>query len=152
MTEKIFYAAPILNVPILFDEDETSQHGGKNQSHQKDQDDDLIFGALDEESPSTDEGICLRSSIERTKKRERAYSSISIVDDQWENILPITEGDGFCTSINHLQSINGKSSTEPIIGMSNFRVKHRLRRRSIPNALVRWKSAVKKVIELKDPW
>jgi hypothetical protein len=160
MTQRLFDAAPILNVPILIREGETSHR--KQDHRNEDEDDDLIFGALDDEdspqnrsndkSSSIDEGIHFRSSIERSKKRERTYSSISAVDDDWENILPITEGDGPLNSINHLQSINEKSSTEQIIGMSNFRAKHRLRRRSQTTSLVRWKDAVKKVVQLKDPW
>ncbi len=120
-----------------------------------DDDDDLIFGALDDDndlkdkSPSTDEGIHLPTDIERTKKRERTSSSISTADDEWENILPITESDGL---IHQLQSINEKNSFEQIIGMSNFRAKHRLHRRSKTTTLVRWKDAVKKVVQLKDPW
>ena len=158
MTQKICYTPPILNVPISIRGVETSHHSDKKE----DEDDDLIFGALDDEdssndkfnetSPSIDEGIQLRSSVEPTKKRERTHSSISTVNDEWGNILPITEGDEPLTSINHLQSINEKKSTEQIIGMSNFRAKHRLRRRSKTNSLIRWKDAVKKVIQLEDPW
>jgi len=160
MTQKMFSMAPILNVPKSIRENDIND---QNQIHQKgkeqDDDDDLIFGALDDEndskdklneiSPSTDEGIYLSSDIERTTKRERTHSSISTVDDEWENMLPITEGDG---SFNHLQSINEKNSTEQIIGMSNFRAKHRLRRRSRSNTLNRWIDAIKKVTQLKDPW
>ncbi|CAF0909171.1 unnamed protein product [Adineta steineri] len=166
MTQKILCAAPILNVPISILENDINHRNDKKQHrHLKEtkdnnQDDELIFGALDDEdssknekSPSTDEGIHLHSSIERTqKKRERAHSSISTVDDDWENMLPITEGGGPVTSNTSLQSINEKSSKEQIIGMSNFRAKHRLRRRSKTNSLVRWKEAVKKVVQLKDPW
>ena len=165
MSQKLFSTAPILTVPISIREDETS-YRHKEQTHPKqkaDGDDDLIFGALDddedstkdktnEESPSVDEEIQLRSSVERTKKRERAHSSISTVDDEWENMLPITEGDEPLTSANSLQLINEKNSTEHIVGMSNFRAKHRLRRHSKTNTLVRWKEAIKKVVQLKDPW
>jgi hypothetical protein len=133
---------------------ESIREDDANQVNNGNEDDDLIFGALDnEKSPSIDEReIHLRFENERTKKRERTSSSISIADDEWENILPITESDGLSTSINHLQSIHEKSSPEQIIGMSNFRAKHRLRRRSKTNTLVRWKDAVKKVVQLKDPW
>ncbi len=164
----MFCMTATLNVPKSIREDDTND---QIQVHQKekekedqdddddDDDDDLIFGALDDESysndkhdvntPSTDEGIHLHSDIERIKKRERTYSSISAADDEWDNMLPITEGDG---PINRLQSINEKNFNEQNIGMSNFRAKHRLRRRSKTNTLVRWKDAVKKVVQLKDPW
>jgi hypothetical protein len=134
-----------------------NKHESKQVHHVKkdhdDDDDDLIFGALDEDSnskdksPLTDEGIHFPKDVERTKKRERTSSSISTADDEWENILPITESDGL---IHQLQSINEKNSSEQIIGMSNFRAKHRLRRRS--KTLIRWKDAVKKAAHLKDPW
>jgi hypothetical protein len=139
----------ILNVPKSIREDDKNDH--KEKEKENDDDDDLIFGSLDDEKspPSTDEGIHLHSNIERTKKRERTHSSLSNADDEWENILPITESDG---PINRLQSINEKNSNEQIIGMSNFRAKHRLRRRSKPNTFVRWSDAVKKVVQLKDPW
>jgi hypothetical protein len=138
----------ILNIPKSIREDDI------NHPNNSEEDDDLIFGALDnEKSPSIDErDIHYPSENERTKKRERTSSSISTTDGEWENILPITESDGLLSSTNHLESINEKSSTEQIIGMSNFRAKHRLRRRSKSNTLVRWKDAVKKVVQLKDPW
>ncbi|CAF4374719.1 unnamed protein product, partial [Adineta steineri] len=112
MTQKILCAAPILNVPISILENDINHRNDKKQHrHLKEtkdnnQDDELIFGALDDEdssknekSPSTDEGIHLHSSTERTqKKRDRAHSSISTVDDDWENMLPITEGDNAVTS------------------------------------------------------
>lgn len=154
MPQEMSSTVPILNTSILIREDETNRH-----NDQKDAQNDLIFEAVDDEdsfnektSPSTDKEIHLRSSVERTKKRERTHSSISTVDDEWENILPITEGDGSLTSINHLQSINKKNSIEKIIGMSNFRAKHHLHRHSKNNTLVRWKDAMKKAAHLKDPW
>ena len=165
------HKAPTLNVPKSIREDDTGQHDSSqhdqgddddDESLDEDDDDDLIFGALEEEyalqeisdniSPSTDEGIHLHADRDRIKKRERTHSSISTVDDDWDNILPITEGDGPFNAGHHLQSIHEKSSIEPIIGMSNFRVKHRLRRRSRTTTLERWKDAVKKVVLLKDPW
>lgn len=143
--------APMLNIPKSIREDHKNEQKQVYQKAKEDNDDDdLIFGALDDEkSPSTDEGIHLPTEIEQTKKRERAHSSISTVDDEWENMLPITEGDG---NLNRLESINEKNSNEQIIGMSNFRAKHRLRRRSKPNTLNRWKDAVRKAAHLKDPW
>ncbi len=132
--------------------DSKQVHHNKNDD---DDDDDLIFGALDDEndsknkSPLTDEGIHLPIDLERAKKRERTNSSISTADDEWENILPITESDGL---IHHFQSINEKNSFEQIIGMSNFRAKHRLRRRSKTTTLIRWKDAMRKAAHLKDPW
>ena len=129
------------------------KHKSKQVHH--DDDDDLIFGALDEDnnskdkSPFPDEGIHLPKDVERTKKRERTSSSISTADDEWENILPITESDGV---IHQFQSNNENNSSEEIIGMSNFRTKHRLHRRSKTSTLIRWKNAVKKAAHLKDPW
>lgn len=166
------HKAPILNVPKSIREDDTGQYDSHQQgqdddddddeSPDEDDDDDLIFGALEEEyalqeisdktSPSADEGLQLHPDRDRTKKRERAHSSISTVDDDWDHILPITDGDGPFYGGHHLQSIHEKSSIEPIIGMSNFRVKHRLRRRSRTTTLDRWKDAVRKVVQLKDPW
>jgi len=164
--------APILNVPKSIREDVSGHYDRKtNVSFSKDDDhvmvdddDDLIFGALDDDnspkeiseqrSLSTDEGIHLNSETDQptTIKRERATSSMSTVDDEWDHFLPITEGDGPIASLHHLQSIHEKSSIEPIIGMSNFRLKHRLRHRSKTNTIGRWKEAVKKVVQLKDPW
>ncbi|CAF0781899.1 unnamed protein product [Rotaria sordida] len=161
--------APILNIPRSIREDDTircnkQEHveHKKQENEDNDDDDELIFGALDDEnvsrekfdekSPSTDEGIGLHIDDKRTKKRERTTSSISTADDEWDHILSITEGDGPFTFINHLQSISGKHSNEQTVGMSNFRVKHHLRRRSKTNTLARWRDAVKKVVQLKDPW
>jgi hypothetical protein len=175
MTQKMLYAAPILNVPRSIREDESDDHNDTKQGHQEeeeeeeeeenedeDDDDDLIFGALDDEdsskdkldgtSLSTDEKLHLQSDTKRTKKRERTYSSMSAVDDEWDNMLSITDGEGPSMSHNHYLSMNEKNSFEQVIGMSNFRAKHRLRRRSKTNALIRWKYAVKKVVQLKDPW
>ena len=98
------------------------------------------------------EYVFILLKMNEQKKRERTSSSISTIDDEWEKILPITEVDGLFTSINHLQSINKKSSTEQTVGMSNFRAKHCVRRHSPTNSLFRWKDAVKKAVLLKDPW
>ena len=139
-------------VPKIFYCDEHGKMSGIDYEEVDDDDEDSAKDKTNEESPSVDEEIQLRSSVERTKKRERAHSSISTVDDEWENMLPITEGDEPLTSANSLQLINEKNSTEHIVGMSNFRAKHRLRRHSKTNTLVRWKEAIKKVVQLKDPW
>lgn len=163
--------APILNVPRSIREDIPGHYDlkenspcSKDRDHAIDDDDDLIFGALDEEespkeildqrSLSTDEGIHLNSESDHPTvvKRERATSSMSTVDDEWDHILPITDGEGPVPTVHHLQSIQEKNVVEPIIGMSNFRAKHRLRRRSKITTLGRWKEAVKKVVKLKDPW
>ncbi|CAF5010083.1 unnamed protein product, partial [Rotaria sp. Silwood1] len=166
MAQKMLYMAPILNVPRSIREDEiihrNEQEHVEQKEKQHEEDDDFIFGALDDESsskekrdetsPSIDEGIHLPVDGERVKKRERAPSSISTADDEWENMLPITEGDGPFFFINHLQSISEKRTNEQTVGMSNFHVKHRLRRRSKTNTLVRWRDAVKRVVQLKDPW
>jgi hypothetical protein len=144
------------------DDDDDDDDNNNNNSNDRDDGDDLIFGDLDDEnsskhmlekrSSSTDEGIHLHSDIYRTKKRERANSSISTGDDDWENILPITEADGPLLYSHYLQSSHEKSSIEPIVGMSNFRLVQRSRRRSKSITLARWKDAVKKVVQLKDPW
>ncbi|CAF2328061.1 unnamed protein product [Rotaria sp. Silwood2] len=167
MTQKMFYMAPILNVPRSIREDDTNryyeqEHVKHKEKQNEEEDDDLIFGALDDESsskekldeisPSTDEGIHLPADGERTKKRERAPSSISTADDEWEHMLSITDGDGPFNFVNHLQSISEKRTNELTVGMSNFRAKHRLRHRSKASTLVRWRDAVKRVVQLKDPW
>lgn len=165
------HKAPILNVPRSIREDvpnscdQSPCFDETDETHDADEfdEDDLIFGAMDDEqpsklhpmdqrSPSTDEGIHLHHDKERVVKRERANSSISTIDDEWDHILPITEGDGLTSSYHHLQSIQEASTIEPIIGMSNFRVKHRLRRRSRQSTISRWRDAIKKVVQLKDPW
>ncbi|CAF2150474.1 unnamed protein product [Rotaria magnacalcarata] len=157
----MFHMAPILNVPRSIREDDTVRCSDHRQ-YRNDEDDDLIFGALDDDhsskekldqiSPSTDEGIGLQLDVERTKKRERTPSSMSTIDDDWENMLPITEGDGVFSFVNQLQSITEKRSYENTVGMSNFHAKHRLIRRAKSQTLVRWKEAARKVIKLKDPW
>jgi hypothetical protein len=135
---------PMLNIPKSIREDHTND---QKQIHQKEEDDDdLIFGALDDENCSEQKSL---SAIERTNKRERTHSSLSTTDDDWENMLPITESHN---PINHLPSKYEKTSSEPIIGMSNFHPKHRLHRHSKTHTLLRWKDAVKKVVQLKDPW
>ena len=160
------YIAPISSASVLIREDDTQNRKqiDLNDKKNENNNDDLIFGALDDDnnskqnkldeiSPSTGEGICLHCSENiRTKKRDCTSASISTTDNGWENILPIIEVDGSFTSINHLQSINGKLSTERTVGMSNFRAKHRLRHHSQANTLSRWKDAVKKAVQLRDPW
>ncbi|CAF4949387.1 unnamed protein product [Rotaria sp. Silwood1] len=144
--------APILNVPRSIREDDTihcnkQEHVENKEKENEKGDDDLIFGAMDDEnSPSTDEGIHLSIDGEHTT------SSISTVDDKWDNILPITEGDRLFNLVIHLQSINGKHSNEQTVGMSNFRVKHHLHRRPKTNTFGQWKGAMKKTFHLKDPW
>ena len=165
------HKAPILNVPKSIREDDSGHYeNSSSNDHQKSdeqeadyyEDDDLIFGALEDDhssrhsldrrSPSADEGIQIHGDKERVVKRERANSSISTVDEEWDHMMPITEGDGLGIPLHHFQSIHEGSSVEPIIGMSNFRVKHRLRRRSRTTTIARWREAVKKVVQLKDPW
>lgn len=158
MTDNTTLMTAILNIPESISKDQNRDNKQIYANHKED-DDDLIFGALDDEnsskdtfdnkSPSTDEGIHLSTNIQRTNKRERANSSISTLDDEWDSILPITDGDG---PINCLQPITEKTPNEQIIGMANFRPKHRLRRRSKINSLGRWKDAIKKAVLLKDPW
>lgn len=165
MTQKMLYMAPILNIPRPIREDDTIRNVDQRQvltEEKENEDDDLIFGALEDDNsskekldiktPSTDEGISLYAEVERTKKRERAGSSISTNEDDWENMLPITEGDGSFYPVNHLQSIHEKGSSEYNVGMSNFRAKHRLCRRSKTSTLGRWREAIKKAAHLKDPW
>lgn len=165
MAQKMLYMAPILNVPRPIREDETIRNVDQKQlvnKEKENEDDDLIFGDFEEENiskdkheirtPSTDEGISLWHEMERTKKRERAGSSISTNEDDWENMLPITEGDGQFSPINHLQSILERMPSEQTVGMSNFRAKHRLRHRVKTSTLGRWREAIKKAAHLKDPW
>lgn len=157
----MYYMAPILNVPRSIREDDTIRCRDEKPKS-ADYDDDLIFGALDDEhgskdrseetSPSTDEGIGLQVDVERTKKRERTTSSMSTIDDDWENMLPLTEGDNVFPFLNHFHSLNETRSSENPVGMSNFRAKHRIIRRSKTHSFVRWKEAARKVVQLKDPW
>ncbi|CAF2834159.1 unnamed protein product [Rotaria sp. Silwood2] len=119
-------------------------------------DGDLIFEAIDDEnssrekfdekSPSTDDGCYLSIDDERTN------SSISAVDDECDNILPITDGDRLFNLVIHLQSISGKHSNEQTVGMSNFHVIHRLHHRSKVDSFGHWRGAMKKACQLKDPW
>ena len=142
MTDNTSFVTTVLN---------TSQPIDKQKHHHDD--DDLIFGAIDDENSSkdtsTDEGIHLPTNIQRAVKRERANSSISTLDDEWDSILPITDGDG---PIHCLQPITEKNNSEQNIGIDNFRPKHRLRRRSKIHSLGRWRDAIKKAVLLKDPW
>ncbi|CAF1397972.1 unnamed protein product [Rotaria sordida] len=161
MTQKMFHMAPILNVPKSIREDDTiccnkQEHVKHKERENKEDNGDLIFGAIDDEKPSReklneksssiDEGIHLPIDGECTT------SSISTVDDECDNILPITEGDRLFNLVVHLKSISGKNSNEQNVGMSNFRVKHRLHRHSKTNTLGHWKEAMKKTFHLKDPW
>jgi hypothetical protein len=144
MTEKMSYMARILNVPTPIREDtnDSKRVTGKEKINE---DDDLIFGALDDEkSTSIDEGINFPS-----EELERTNSSISTADDEWENMLPLTEGDA---PIQQVQSTSEKFSFQQIVGMANFRFKHRLHRHSKPNTLVNWHVAAKKAAQLEDPW
>lgn len=104
-----------------------------------DEDDDLIFGALDDENPPKT----------HPTKDDHSKPCMSTGDDEWENIQPITESD---RPTEHLEASSEKIPCEQIIGMSNFRAKHRLRHHSKANTLIRWKAMVKKASHLKDPW
>lgn len=104
-----------------------------------DEDDDLIFGALDDENVPKN----------HSPKVECTQPCMSTGDDEWENIRPIIESD---RPSNDLQPSSEKNSSEQIIGMSNFRAKHRLRHHVKANTLVRWKAMMKKAVHLKDPW
>ncbi|CAF1102517.1 unnamed protein product [Adineta ricciae] len=159
MTQQAINKVFNVNVSSSIVKHETNQSTNRKSSEKAgDDDDDLIFGALDDEdtskekidevSPSSDEGIQLSSSMDRVEKRERSHSSMN---DEWENMLPLTESDALLNTTS-LPPTNGKDSSDQIIGMSNFRAKHRLRRRSKTNSLVRWRNAVKKAVLLKDPW
>lgn len=173
------HRAPALNVPRSIREVDVYNPKSVNQVHDiqeeddeedddddddddDNDDDDLIFGALDDDdtgktmlkkrSPSTDDGVQVHADIDRRRKRERTCSSFSTTDDDWDNILPITEGDGLVACVNQLHSIYERSSVEPIIGMSNFRASYHTHRRPRTTSLIRWREAVKKVVQLKDPW
>ena len=165
MAQETISTAPTLNMPTtIYEDGMVSRQNGKHKAPKsnEDKDDELIFEAIDdndscqskidEKSPSSDEGIQLGPSTRRVQKRERAHSSLSTGNDEWENMLPITEGDAALTTASPLQPIEEKDPAGQIIGMSNFRAKHRLRRRSKTDSLVRWREAVKKAVKLKDPW
>ncbi|CAF1048981.1 unnamed protein product [Rotaria sordida] len=167
MTQKMFYMAPILNVPRSIREDDTiccnkQEHVEHKEKEEKEGDGDLIFKAIDDENssreklderfPLTDEDIHLPTDDEQTKKCECTTSSISTVDDECNNILPITDGDRLFNLVIHLKSISRKNSNEQNVGMSNFRVKHRLHHHSKTNTFGHWRGAMKKAFELKDPW
>ncbi|CAF1641253.1 unnamed protein product, partial [Didymodactylos carnosus] len=115
-----------------------------------DDDDDndfLFFGTFDDEHSFKSIPIEETSPV-RTTKRQRATSSLCVVDDHWE-IFPETNDTKRNLSTNHLIDYEKKDDVN--IGMGNFRVKHRHREKHT-TALNRWKSALHKMHLLKDPW
>ena len=146
MAETLSTKGPTVNNPVA------TVHEGANDAkpvyhaRKVDEHDDLIFGALDDENDLNEH---LNKIIPESSNVEHIQTLRTSADDEWQHILPITESD---QSIHYPLLTHEKTPSEQIIGMSNFRAKHRFRHHSKSSTLVRWKTITRKAAHLKDPW
>lgn len=120
----------VFDMPSILDAVLTSiceeKHASKD-AQDKDDENDLIFGSLDEET----------------------NDHSNDVDSRCDSLSSIAESDRDSTSTHEEKQRSREKIAEQFIKMANSRVKHR---QAKPGSSSHWKNAVKKAGDIADPW